>query len=104
MNSTTTTDDNRKRIYIERVAELLGISIGSIRTYANNGKHQHRIPPPSRELGRKRLYWLEDEVLSWINTRLTVPLPEHRPRGRPSVEEQFRRKHLIKPLPVHPNE
>ena len=30
MNSTTTTDDNRKRIYIERVAELLGISERSI--------------------------------------------------------------------------
>lgn len=93
MNSNSATEDRRTLIHIERVAELLGIGVTSIRTYANNPSHHHRIPLPFRIEGRRKLCWYQEDVLAWLEARRVLPLPEHRPRGRPSIEELSRRNY-----------
>ena len=93
MNPISAVEDRRTLIHIERVAELLGIGVGSIRTYVNNSKHHHRIPLPFRIEGRRKLCWYQEDVLAWLEARRAIPLPEYRPRGRPSIEELSRRNY-----------
>lgn len=86
--------DNRRVVFIEELAILIGKSPTSIRTYATHKKYKTRnlIPPPFKMPNSRRHCWYANEVQAWIDsTRPAYPPPARRPRGRPTKIEQLSR-------------
>lgn len=81
-------------LHIEQLAELIGKTPTTIRTFASNPKYQHLIPPAWKLPNSRRLCWLERDVLAWIeSTQPVVPPPARRKPGRPTKREEQARKH-----------
>jgi predicted DNA-binding transcriptional regulator AlpA len=83
----------RRVLFIEDVATLIGKSATTIRTCSTNLKYAHLIPRPWKMPGSRRLCWYQDDVLAWIDScRPAEPPPPKRPRGRPTKAEQLARQ------------
>jgi len=73
-----------RTVFIEDVSKMIGKRATTIRTCATNAKFQHLIPTPFKLPNSRRLCWLEDDVVEWINRqREPQEVVGKRPRGRP---------------------
>lgn len=67
MYSTPTPDAGMPRvIFIEKLAELIGKTPATIRTFVSKAQYRHLIPTPFKMPHSRRLCWYEHDVLAWI--------------------------------------
>jgi predicted DNA-binding transcriptional regulator AlpA len=53
-------------IFIEQLAELIGKTPATIRTFVSKDRYRHLIPEPFKMPHSRRLCWYEHEVVAWI--------------------------------------
>ncbi len=81
-------------IFIETVAELIGKTPTTIRTFATHRRYKDRnlIPRPFKMPNSRRLCWYEHEVRQWVeSSRQEVTTAAGRKPGRPTKREQLER-------------
>lgn len=78
-------------IFVEELSTLLGLAPTTIRRYTGNHETLgHLIPKWFKRPGTRRLMWLEEDVLTFIQTSIEASETEKpRRRGRPPKAEQL---------------
>ncbi|MDO8439235.1 MAG: hypothetical protein Q7S67_03250 [Telluria sp.] len=78
-------------IFVEELSTLLGLAPTSIRRYTGNRETLgHLLPKWFKLPGGRRLMWLEEDVLAFIQSGIDATIPEKpRKRGRPTKAEQL---------------
>ncbi|MBF3420688.1 helix-turn-helix transcriptional regulator [Burkholderia pseudomallei] len=67
MSSLPATDRGSPRvIFIEQLADLIGKTPATIRTFVSKAQYRHLIPTPFKMPHSRRLCWYEHDVFAWI--------------------------------------
>lgn len=75
-------------LHIEQVAELIGKAPATIRGCVTSRDKAHRVPPPFKLPGSRRLCWRAADVHAWIAAAAEgVAVSSPRRRGRPRKTE-----------------
>lgn len=53
-------------LFVEQLAELIGKTPATIRTFAAKERYKHLIPAPFKMPHSRRLCWYEHEVFAWM--------------------------------------
>jgi predicted DNA-binding transcriptional regulator AlpA len=81
-------------VFIAEVSQLIGKTETTIRTCATNEKYFHLIPRPFKLPNSRRLCWLKNDVLAWLNSSTQVMAAGEKKRGRPTKREAQRRAQI----------
>ena len=73
-------------VFVEELAQLIGKTDTTIRTYSADPRRRDRIPPPIRLPNSRRLCWLREEVYKWIYQRIDGGKKFEKTRGRPKKQ------------------
>lgn len=85
-------DRERRIVFIEELAGLIGKTEATIRTCSSVQRLQHLIPRPFKLPGSRRLCWWDCDIFEWMANGQTVqPSTPLAKRGRPTKAEQRRR-------------
>ncbi|MBF8177617.1 helix-turn-helix transcriptional regulator [Herminiimonas contaminans] len=82
---------------VEDLSPILKLAPTSIRHYTGNSETLgHLLPKWFKLPGGRRLLWLEEDVLAFIQSGIDATIPEKpRKRGRPTKAEQVRNAALV---------
>jgi predicted DNA-binding transcriptional regulator AlpA len=78
-------------IFIEQLSELIGKTATTIRTCATNQKYFHLIPRPFKMPHSRRLCWLKNDVVAWLESGMVVSPTGQPKRGRPTKKEAIKK-------------